>query len=60
MPNTDAQRAANRRYQARHRYFQVRVDPDLAEAVQAHAASTGETIQAMLLRLLQAELDRTD
>ena len=60
MPNTDAQRAANRRYQARHRYFQVRVDPDLAARVQARAEANGETIQSLLLRLLQAELDRTD
>ena len=57
MPNTDAQRAANRRYQSKHRYIQVRLDPDLAEAVQAHAASTGETLQAMMVRLLQQELD---
>ena len=60
MPNTDAQRAANRRYQNRHRYIQVRLDPDMAARVQARAEANGETLQAMLLRLLQAELDRTD
>ena len=60
MPNTDAQRAANRRYQAKHRYIQVRLGPDMAARVQARAEANGETLQAMMVRLLQAELDRTE
>ena len=58
MPNTPAQRAADARYKSKHRYFQVRVDPDLAARVQARAEANGETIQSMLLRLLQQELEQ--
>ncbi len=56
----EERKAANERYLATQERIVIRVPKDggLKEAIQAHADARGESMQAFILRAIQAQMER--
>lgn len=56
----DQRKAANERYLAKMDEIRIRMPKEgaLKEAVQAHADSKGESVQAFILRAIMAQMER--
>lgn len=56
----EQRKAANEKYLATQDRITIRVPKEggLKEAIQAHAESKGESVQAFILRAIQAQMER--
>lgn len=55
---TDAQKRANAKYQATLGRMNLRPPKDLNDAIRAHAAARGESLQAFMLRAATEQMQR--
>ena len=58
MAQTEAQLRASKKYHQKYEYLQARVTPDEKEAVTAHAAAMGESLNAFMRRAFTETMER--
>ena len=58
MAQTDAQLRASKKYHQKYEYLQARVTPEEKEAITAHAAAMGESLNAFMRRAFAETMER--
>lgn len=58
MAQTEAQLRASKKYHQKYEYLQARVTPDEKEAVTAHAAAMGESLNVFMRRAFTETMER--
>lgn len=58
MAQTEAQLRASKKYHQKYEYLQARVTPEEKEAVTAHAAAMGESLNVFMRRAFTETMER--
>lgn len=58
MAQTEAQLRASKKYHQKYEYLQARVTPEEKEAVTAHAATMGESLNVFMRRAFTETMER--
>ena len=58
MPKTEAQKRAQKGYMSHFARIEVRMTPEKQKRVQAHAESTGESVNAFINRAVDETMER--
>ena len=58
MAQTEAQLRASKKYHQKYEYLQARVTPEEKEAVTAHAAAMGESLNVFMRRAFAETIER--
>lgn len=58
MAQTEAQLRASKKYHQKYEYLQARVTPEEKEAITAHAAAMGESLNVFMRRAFAETLER--
>ena len=58
MAQTEAQLRASKKYHQKYEYLQARVTPEEKEAVTAHAAAIGESLNVFMRRAFTETMER--